>query len=129
MFCFQLILIFYNIIFLHGKIIDYFDENFDESKNCKREKEMRSAQNDGDRCATVSLSGDNITDAHQWEECKRRLSQNLQEKCQGLGFKKPGELLYCRERGRTSCCFVKEKCTENFSSINNEVKSLLSHLL
>ena len=123
MFCFQLIVLifFQNHALIYTKVIDYFDERFDESKNCKKEDEMEKAKKEGGRCATVSLSGDDVSDELQWEECKKRLSQNLQKKCSGLGFKKPGDLLYCKDRGRTSCCFVKEKCIESFKAINNEV--------
>ena len=32
-----------------------------------------------------------------------------------------GELLYCYDRGRTSCCFVEEKCGGNFQVINDEM--------
>ena len=32
-----------------------------------------------------------------------------------------GELLYCRNRGVTSCCFVEEKCGRDFVAINDEM--------
>ena len=32
-----------------------------------------------------------------------------------------GELLYCRNRGTTSCCFVEEKCGRDFVAINDEM--------
>ena len=36
-------------------------------------------------------------------------------------FCQVGELLYCYDRGRTSCCFVEEECGENFHLINDEM--------
>ena len=51
-----------------------------------------------------------------------------------------GELLYCYNRGRTSCCFHEEKCGGNWLAINGEMtkkavgflqkpKKFLSHLV
>ena len=36
-------------------------------------------------------------------------------------FLQVGELLYCNNRGRTSCCFVNEKCGGNWNKINDEM--------
>lgn len=33
-----------------------------------------------------------------------------------------GELLYCRDRGRTSCCYHQEKCGGNWVDINNNME-------
>ena len=81
------------------KVVDYFDENFDENKNCKHEAEMKQLMGEKDdnhemrRCATVSFSGDHITEAHSWEECKKRISQKLNhEACNGMGFEDVGSL-------------------------------------
>jgi len=107
-------------------VVDYFDESFDENKNCKHEAEMKQLMDEKDdnhemrRCATVSFSGDHITEAHSWEECKKRTSQKLNhEACNGMGFEDHGKLFYCKDRGRTSCCFAEEKCIKFFNSINS----------
>ena len=36
-------------------------------------------------------------------------------------FLQVGELLYCNNRGVTSCCFVNEKCGGNWLAINDEM--------
>ena len=36
-------------------------------------------------------------------------------------FLQVGELLYCRNRGATSCCFVDEKCGRDYVAINDEM--------
>ena len=36
-------------------------------------------------------------------------------------FLQVGELLYCNNRGMTSCCFVNEKCGGNWDTINDEM--------
>ena len=36
-------------------------------------------------------------------------------------FLQVGELLYCNNRGVTSCCFVDEKCGGNWIAINDEM--------
>ena len=62
---------------LYSQAIDYFDSKFDESKNCKHEKLMEQLQRDSLRCSHVSKG----SDAVQWEECKKVLSNNLVETC------------------------------------------------
>ena len=57
--------------------IEYFDSNFDESKNCKYEELMEQLKGDPLRCSQVSRG----SDAVQWEECKNVLSNNLVESC------------------------------------------------
>ena len=56
---------------------DYFDSNFDESKNCKYEELMKQLKMDPLRCSQVSRG----SDAVQWEECKNVLSNKLVESC------------------------------------------------
>ena len=67
----------------------------------------------------------------QWEECKRELSEKLVQYC-GLQYiekvksitllnfehifcLKTGDMLYCNDRGRTSCCFHNEACSKNYT--------------
>ena len=57
--------------------IDYFDPKFDESKNCKHEELMQQLKIDPLRCSHVAIG----SDALQWEECKKALSNNLAEIC------------------------------------------------
>ena len=56
---------------------DYFDSDFDESKNCEHEELMEQLWVDPLRCSHVSRG----SDAVQWEECKSILSNNLVESC------------------------------------------------
>ena len=39
--------------------------------------------------------------------------------CKPRNIEKVGELLYCYNRGRTSCCFVNEQCGGNWVAIND----------
>ena len=72
--CFSII-IGYQLVY---SIDDYFDQNFDDSKNCESEELMRSLQSDPiKRCADISKG----SDALQWEECKQVLSQYLSKSC------------------------------------------------
>ena len=57
----------YTVIFLvhltHGqRVPDYWDEDFDENKNCAREEEMTKLQNETEprRCASASGSGNSL---------------------------------------------------------------------
>ena len=34
---------------------------------------------------------------------------------------KAGEMLYCYNEGRTSCCYINEKCSENWDEINDDM--------
>ena len=71
---------------LYSKVIDYFDSKFDESKNCKHEKLMEQLQRDSLRCSHVSKG----SDAVQWEECKKVLSNNLMETCPNTKIERVG---------------------------------------
>ena len=33
-----------------------------------------------------------------------------------------GNLLYCKTRGRTSCCFEKEECVKSYNVVNDAVR-------
>ena len=57
--------------------VEYFDSNFDESKNCKYEELMKQLMVVPLRCSHFSRG----SDAMQWEECKNVLSNNLVESC------------------------------------------------
>ena len=57
--------------------VDYFDPDFDESKNCKHEELMKQLKADPSRCSRSSSGSDIV----QWEECKRILSQQLAKTC------------------------------------------------
>ena len=71
---------------LYTETIDYFDSKFDESKNCKHEKLMEQLQRDSLRCSHVSKG----SDAVQWEECKKVLSNNLVETCPNTKIERVG---------------------------------------
>ena len=77
-------------------------------------------------------------DSYQWQRCLNRLSTMLTDVCFGYGvkkvsrfasckeqlkffFTKTGELLYCKARGKTRCCFEKEKCVKNVNAVNDVV--------
>lgn len=99
---------------------DYWSDEFDVEKNCKKEKEIEELSKDtnSDKCAT-STSG--VSDAIQWEECKTKLAHKLVKKCAPRLIKKKGDLLYCKMRRQTTCCFQNESCVEDMTSVNEDI--------
>ena len=62
---------------------DYFDEDFDENKNCKEEelinKLMKEESNKSPiRCSEVSGKG---SDLDNWKQCKNNLIHKLRDMC------------------------------------------------
>ena len=98
---------------------DYFSNNFDESKNCVQEDLMEKLGKDDEheRCAIKSQG----SLEKQWEQCKSDLVAKLAQRCNPRKIVKTGDFLYCRNRGRTSCCFNKEKCSQNMTVANDEM--------
>ena len=78
--------------------VDYWDDNFDENKNCASEDEIPGLMNAG-RCAVRTRgetaaqggAGDSSgagSDEVRWEECKRELTDKLQNTCAPMGVRK-----------------------------------------
>ena len=63
--------------FICSTIIDYWDDDFDETKNCQHQKLMDKLKKDPDRCIHTSQG----SDESQWEVCKRRLGNHLASSC------------------------------------------------
>ena len=66
---------------------DYFDEDFDENKNCKEEKLMEKLMKEKVnsnmiRCAIVGGLG---SDMEKWGQCKKILIQKLNNNCTSRG--------------------------------------------
>ena len=96
-----LLFLLFITIKIHGQRFgssDYFDANFDESKNCQNQnvikelKKMKKCQvaNAGKwaraRSGGVGAYNNNASkgsDAQQWENCKTELSKMLVNKCSG----------------------------------------------
>ena len=62
---------------------DYFDENFDETKNCKQEKYFSKLMKEKEngiriRCAEVNGKG---SDVDNWNQCKMALNKKLINVC------------------------------------------------
>ena len=69
------------------KSSDYFDEDFDEDKNCKEEKLMEKLMKEKVnsnmiRCAIVGGLG---SDMEKWGKCKKILIQKLNNNCTASG--------------------------------------------
>ena len=65
---------------------DYFDEEFDENKNCVRQIQMKElARENPKRCTTVSTNGSTIT---QWENCIKQLAKLAWIKCRPQDLEK-----------------------------------------
>ena len=66
---------------------DYFSEDYDPSKNCAREEEMKKLweERDPERCARASPLG---SEKLQWEDCKRKMAKKLWLRCNPLNIAK-----------------------------------------
>ena len=66
---------------------DYFEEDFNENKNCKNEEEINKLKKlqDPVRCVSVSYGNDKSV---QYEECKKLLTKRLVESCLGVDVAK-----------------------------------------
>merc|ERR1712054_266521 len=73
---------------------------------------MNSGQ---ERCAVKGKGPDDI----QWEDCKKELTGKLAQQCMPRNIIKTGELLYCKKRGRTTCCFIDEECGKDMTELND----------
>ena len=99
----------YTVIFLvhltHGqRVPDYWDEDFDENKNCAREEEMTKLQNETEprRCASASGSGNSYffvvfvyfslleSVIKDWEACKKKMFKQLVLSCNFRNIEKEG---------------------------------------
>ena len=76
--------------FFINSYVDYFDPDFDESRNCKHEELMKQLKVDSSRC----ISGSDIV---QWEECKKILSQQLAETCPTLKIERVIPQFYIKQ--------------------------------
>jgi len=103
-----------------GLLDDYWSDDFDTGKKCKGGetiKRLLGADPDSGHCAVVSVG----TEKMRWEECKRNLAAKLVMLCIPRNIEKTGDLLYCNERGTTSCCFQNEVCGADMVEINNKM--------
>ena len=83
---------------------DYWDEDFDENKNCAREEEMTKLQNETEprRCASASGSGNSYhfvvfvyfsfleSVIKDWEACKKKMAKQLVLSCNTRNIEKGG---------------------------------------
>ena len=69
--------------------LDYWAEDFDENKNCVREKEMKELKKDPgpERCALGTTQG---SARIQWEDCKEKLFKQLWLNCKPRNIEKVG---------------------------------------
>lgn len=81
-------------------------EKFEASDNCDGEDEMKGLE--AWRCASASAEGGSAR--FQWEDCRYKLLGKLALSCGQRKVKEVGQFLFCSEGGRTSCCFLEEKC-------------------
>ena len=79
--------------FFINSYVDYFDPDFDESRNCKHEELMKQLKVDPSRCSQSSRGSDIV----QWEECKKILSQQLAETCPTLKIERVIPQFYIKQ--------------------------------
>ena len=101
-----------------SSIDDYWSNDFDSSKNCKSEDEVRELQNGKNQCSQVKVEDNGDEEAFQ--VCVHKLNQLLGKKCEKSEVDNPGKLLYCKSRGQIICCFKGEKC-KSWIDINNKI--------
>ena len=87
--------------------VDYWSDDFDSGQNCEKNNEIEKLKRmNPSQCKIVNGE----TDEEAFSKCKRHLTTVLQKKCEFSEVKNPGELFYCKIRGRVTCCFGNESC-------------------
>ena len=62
---------------INGENSDYFDEDFDKTKNCEHQDLMFELEKDPFRCSRSTAGNDE----DQWVECKQNLKKQLLASC------------------------------------------------
>jgi len=95
---------------------DYWSDNYDLEKNCNSEEII--SQLDTETQCVENM----ITDpAEAIENCKIELYRKAASLCKATRIKSSGEMLYCKDRARTSCCFHKHECEGSWAAISSQM--------
>jgi len=103
-----------------GKVKDYWDEDYDDGKNCVSEKEIAELT-ELDLAEKQCHYSYIIDPVEAIRDCKERLASKLLFECKMTRIKKAGDLLYCKNRGQTTCCFVNHQCDQYMSDRIQEI--------
>merc|ERR1712142_943754 len=96
------------LLFIYGNV-DYWSDNFDDSKNCQNETETTRLGNlNPSQCKNIQIR--NEDENVEFIRCKTELTYKIQEKCAFSKIDNPGMLLYCKNRGAIRCCYRDETC-------------------
>jgi len=106
---------------LHSALVDYWDDDYDKGKNCESQEEIEKLKaSDENQCVENYIIHAN----ESIESCKRSLATQLLFKCKMTGIEEAGELMFCRNRGLTICCFHKHRCMETWTGINKNYEEI-----
>lgn len=96
-----------------GEVVDYWDDDWDTEKNCEFEEEVWNLvkKEEPEVCVTFMDDEDKIA----IERCKSKLADLLDKACVYSKPVQPGQLLYCKKRATTTCCFKEHKCEESWT--------------
>jgi len=100
-----------------GSVKDYWNEEYDEGKNCESEDvitELNIGNTAKEQC-TINYS---IDPKEAITLCKAELGGQLIYACRFTKVHKVGDLLYCKNRGQTTCCFVNHECVGTWKDIS-----------
>jgi len=111
--CAYLLLVSVHLVINNGE--DYWSDDFDEDKNCEQEELIAKLQKETSpsKCSSRMAGSFEV----QWSECKKDLAKKLSNICGLLDIEETGDFLYCKDRGKTSCCFHNESCAEKYDEV------------
>jgi len=111
--------------FTLGRDPDYWDEDYDQDKNCKSEDIIKTLQSQK-LCVTNTLEDPNQSIEH----CKRTLTQEVLRPCvtNTINITKTGELLYCHSMSHTTCCIHNFTC-KGFKETNENIKYIAANYM
>jgi len=100
---------------------DYWAEDYDSEKNCESETLISDIEKNP-KAQCVSNTIQNSSQAIEY--CKKELSTYLFSACSPFQPLKSGELLYCYERTKTTCCFHNHDCMETWTAIGKNYEQV-----
>jgi len=111
-----------------GAVEDYWDEDYDNEKNCISQQaieKLKELKLEKKQCH--GNMGSDPVEALQI--CRNSLSSKLIQACSMTKVKKAGNLLYCRNRGVTTCCFDNHQCESSWDDIEQPIPELAAAFL
>ncbi|XP_023344500.1 uncharacterized protein LOC111713794 [Eurytemora carolleeae] len=102
---------------VHGVV--YWSEDYDPAKNCQNQSLILQIKNKPDpKLGHCEEETGDLSDVEVFQKCKLRLAKALGTICATTTVKESGDLLYCKNKALTICCFHKPICTRNWDTVN-----------